>query len=86
MLRLTCLIEDYSINYIWWKASETSSSSGRKEEVEMARTVSSEISLISRHKCDICRHEAYAIYILELDKWYCADCIQTVCKLLKNFT
>jgi len=50
----------------------------------MARTVSSEISVISLHKCDICRHAAYAIYILQLDKWYCADCIQTVCELLKN--
>jgi len=40
---------------------------------------------VSWHKCDTCRNNDYVIYISQLDKWYCIDCIQVVCELLDEF-
>jgi hypothetical protein len=51
----------------------------------MSRSIPSKASSIFWHKCDICRNESYAIYIQQLDKWYCADCIQVVCELLNKY-
>jgi len=50
----------------------------------MHETVSFESSLVSRHKCDICKNEAYAIYIPGLDKWYCNGCIQTARDIIRG--
>ncbi|MEM2106035.1 MAG: hypothetical protein QXV21_06200 [Candidatus Bathyarchaeia archaeon] len=50
------------------------------------KTVNSKNAIVSWHKCDICKNKAYTIYILQLDKWYCADCIHTACELIEILT
>ena len=49
-----------------------------------SKTVQSKDSLIFLHKCDICMNENCTIYVPQLDKWYCASCIQTASDLLKK--
>jgi hypothetical protein len=50
----------------------------------MSRIVWSQDLVIFWHKCDICMNESYTIYIQQLDKWYCVNCIQIACNFLNN--
>ena len=56
-----------------------------KERRKMSRNISHKASLVFWHKCDICGNGSYAIYIPQLDKWYCVDCIQIACELLNKY-
>lgn len=55
-----------------------------REGHKVNETVTADAAVISWHKCDICKNETYAIYILQLDKWYCASCIEKVCELIED--
>jgi hypothetical protein len=55
----------------------------KKGEGKVYKTVSSKDALISLHICDVCKREGYAVYVVQLDRWYCFDCIQTACTLLR---
>ncbi|MEM3759936.1 MAG: hypothetical protein QXZ02_02345 [Candidatus Bathyarchaeia archaeon] len=56
-----------------------------KQEMEKTpKQVFNDDLIVRWHKCDICRKDAYAVYILQLDKWYCANCIHMICELLES--
>ncbi|MGB9676150.1 MAG: hypothetical protein ACPL0C_03055 [Candidatus Bathyarchaeales archaeon] len=57
-----------------------------EEERTPKNLSSNDAAIVSWHKCDICGSEEYTIYVLQLDKWYCVDCIHTACKLVKTLT
>lgn len=50
----------------------------------MYKTVTSEFLPIAWHRCDVCGHEACVVYVLQLDKWYCVDCVKIACRLLRQ--
>lgn len=39
--------------------------------------------IIMRAKCDVCGNKGLCVYIQNLDKWYCHECSETVCRLLE---
>jgi len=63
-----------------------SSLEDEKESGKMSRNIPHKASLIFWHKCDVCGNESYVIYVPQLEKWYCVDCIQIACEFLKNWS
>lgn len=55
-----------------------------RRKLMTSETVTSDALTVSWHRCDVCKNDSYTVYILQLDKWYCVDCIQTASKLLEN--
>ncbi|MEM3700879.1 MAG: hypothetical protein QXL57_08480 [Candidatus Bathyarchaeia archaeon] len=40
-------------------------------------------TIIQKHVCDVCHKYRLCIYIPELDKWYCRECVQIMEKILE---
>ena len=40
--------------------------------------------IIMKARCDVCGMDALCVYVLELDRWMCGFCVETIVELLES--